>query len=194
MLPAASRAWAMSLNAVPAGTHEAGASNSRWVAAPITLKAPLRTDRPPLSMVKRSPRRGWEDCTLVLLTPATKSLGGDAASAPAESLQLAGPVKLLTRLLAASRADTVTVNGVSTLSALGRLALRWSSGPTTLKARLVPLLPEVMVMTSLWNAVSTCATVVLTPLTKSAGAAGKSAPERSLQVAGAEKPLKVIPL
>src|SRR4051794_18970545 len=124
MFPAASRAWAVILKAVPAGTEE-GARSSTWVAAPTTLKAPLTTDRPPASTVSRSPRAGSDDCTLVLLTPATKALGCDDASAPAESLQLAGPVKLVTTLFAASRAETVTVNGVSTLSALGMLVLRW---------------------------------------------------------------------
>src|SRR5919197_6013146 len=114
MFPAASRAWAVILKAVPAGTEE-GARTSTWVAGPTTLKAPLTTDRPPAPTVSRSPRIGADDCTLVLLTPATKSLGGDDASAPAESLQLADPVKLVTRLFAASRAETVTVNGVSTL-------------------------------------------------------------------------------
>src|SRR5919205_462275 len=100
MFPAASRAWAVILNALPAGANE-GARSSRWVAGPITLNAPLTTDTPPASTVTRSPRSGVDACTLVLLTPATKSLGADDASAPAESLQLAGPVKPVTRLFAA---------------------------------------------------------------------------------------------
>jgi hypothetical protein len=89
-------------------------------------------------------------------------------------------------LPAASVAFAVTVNGTLTDTHPGTATATFANGPSTSNRALWPVTPlPVTVILSRWKgAAISVVVVVLTPWTKSAGAAGVSTPSRLDQLAG----------